>query len=65
METSVVAVCEQQLSIPLQLPSVHCSGPRATTTPKWSAGVIPNWHPAASCAGGLFIPKGIRVRAGL
>lgn len=62
METSVVAVCEQQLSIPLQL---HTALLRATTTPKWSAEVIPNWHLAASCAGGLFIPKGIRVRAGL
>ena len=65
METSAGTACESQLWTPLQLHTIGCLGPRATTTPRWFARRIQNWHPAASCAGALCIPKGICVRTGL
>lgn len=65
METSAGTACEPQLLTPLRLHTIGCLGPRATTTPRWFARRIQNWHPAASCAGGLCIPKGICVRTGL
>lgn len=65
METSAGIACEPQLLTPLQLHTIGCLGPRATTTPRWFARKIQNWHPAASCAAALCIPKGVCVRAGL
>lgn len=65
METSAGTACQPQLLTPLQLHTMRCLGPRATTTHRQFARKIQNWHPAASCAGALCIPKGICVRTGL
>lgn len=65
METSARTACEPQLLSPLQLHTVCCLGPRATTVPRWFARKIQKCHPAASCAGALGIATGVCVRAGL
>lgn len=62
METSAVAACEHQLLIPLQLHTIRRLGQGAPPSPN---GMIPNGHPAASSAGGLCVPRGTHVRAGL